>query len=176
MADGQIMMHDPLGGGLGASADAGSPDDEFDAAPPTAQPPVKRGTAGGLGPPGPALAPPPTQSSGGMAALELADADLIPLELAPLQAAEPKLVVAAGEPKATTLPRLSLGTMPTARDSAAPVVMLLADSEGRHFDATEPLGSMPLLPTIQSEEPEPLAGLRDPTRSPTRRPRRAARR
>ncbi len=141
-----------------------NPDEEFDASPPTAQPLGKRGTAGGLGPAAPALARPPAQSSGGMAALELADADLIPLELAPLQAPEPRASLAAAEPKATTMPRLSLGSMAAVREPAAPVVMLLADSEGRHFDATEPLGSMPLLPTIQSEEPEPLAGLRDPTR------------
>jgi len=164
MADGNIMMHDPMGGAAGA--DAVSADDEFDAAPPTARPPGKRGTAGGLGP---ALAHRPAQSSGGMAALELADADLIPLELAPLQAAEPKPAPTLEprptmEPRPTTMPRLSLGATPAVRDAAAPVVMLLADSEGRHFDATEPLGSMPLLPTIQTEEPEPLAGLRDPTR------------
>src|SRR4051812_49657238 len=90
MADGNIMMHDPLGGARGAVADAMSAEDEFDASPPTARPPGKRGTAGGLGPAAPALAHPPTQASGGMAALELADADLILLELAPLQAAEPK--------------------------------------------------------------------------------------
>jgi hypothetical protein len=62
------------------------------------------------------------------------------------------------------MPRLGLGSMPAVRDPSAPVVMLLADSDGRHFDATEPLGSMPLLPTIQADTPEPLAGLRDPTR------------
>src|SRR5439155_994181 len=117
-------------------------------------------------PPAP-LARPAAQSSGGMAALELADADLIPLELAPLQAAEPKPApvkpaLTTAEPKPTTMPRLSLGSMAAVREPAAPVVMLLAESEGRHFDATEPLGSVPLLPTIQTEEPEPLAGLRDP--------------
>ncbi len=159
VADGQIMMHDPLGAGLGAglgaNADSVSPDDEFDAAPPTAQPPGKRGTAGGLGPPSRMIAHPPTQSSGGMAALELADADLIPLELAPLEAAAPK---------PTTMPRLgTLGSMAAVRDPSAPVVMLLADSEGRHFDATEPLGSVPLLPTIHPDSPEPV-GVRDPTR------------
>jgi tetratricopeptide (TPR) repeat protein len=37
------------------------------------------------------------------------------------------------------------------RDTAAPVVLLLADSEGLHFDQTEPLGSMPLLPTIRPD-------------------------
>ena len=153
MADGQIMMHDALGGAAD-DADSVNSDDEFDAAPPTAQPPGKRGTAGGLGPPSPALARPPMQSSGGMAALELADADLIPLELAPLEA-----------PKPTTMPRLSLASMATVREPAAPVVMLLADSEGRHFDATEPLGSIPLLSTIQQPEgPDPNLGVRDPTR------------
>jgi tetratricopeptide (TPR) repeat protein len=162
MADGQIMMHDPLEPGPAASADEMSADEEFDASPPTAQPPGKRGTAGGLGPPRPALGHPPAQSSGGLAALELADADLIPLELAPLEAA-PK---PAAEPRPTTMPRLSLGSMAAVRDPNAPVVMLLADSEGRHFDATEPLGSMPLLPTIDPDgvELEPLAGIRDPTR------------
>src|SRR5207244_63947 len=104
--------------------------------PPTAQPPGKRGTAGGLGPAAPALARPAAQSSGGMAALELADADLIPLELAPLQAAEPKPApvkpaLATAEPKPTTMPRLSLGSMAAVREPAAPVVMLLAESEGR---------------------------------------------
>ena len=162
MADAQIVMHDPLGAAPANGAGAASADDEFDAAPPTAQPTGKRGTAGGLGPARPALSHPPTQSSGGMAALELADADLIPLELAPLQV-EPR---PAAEPKPTTMPRLSLGSMAAVRDPNAPVVMLLADSEGRHFDATEPLGSMPLLPTIHPDgpEPEPLAGIRDPTR------------
>ncbi len=163
MADGQIMMHDPLGG-VSVDDDAASADDEFDAAPPTAQPPGKRGTAGGLGPPSPAIARPPAQSSGGMAALELADADLIPLELAPLEAAAPK---PGAEPKPTTMPRLSLGSMATVRDAAAPVVMLLADSEGRHFDATEPLGSMPLLPTIQADSPG--AARRAPRPHPPRR-------
>ncbi len=142
MADGQIMMHDPIAD-VGA-ADLGGEDD-FGASPASSSSspvPGRRGTAGGLGPPGPGLAPVAArESAGGMAALELDPADLIPLELAPLEAPVAKVT--------TTIPRL--GSLTPSHDPAAPVVILLADSEGRHFDETEPLGSMPLLPTIQPD-------------------------
>jgi tetratricopeptide (TPR) repeat protein len=75
-----------------------------------------------------------------MAALELDPSDLIQLELAPLEPVAPR---------PTTVPRL--GALEPARDAAAPVVLLLADSEGLHFDQTEPLGSVPLLPTIRPD-------------------------
>ena len=160
MADGQIMMHDPVAN-VGAG-DIGVEDD-FGASPASsplsmsAPVPGRRGTAGGLGPPGPGLAPLAARESGGggMAALELDPDDLIPLELAPLEAPAPKVT--------TTIPRL--GSLTPSHDPAAPVVILLADSEGRHFDETEPLGSMPLLPTIHPDNGSANPGGADAARN-----------
>ena len=98
-----------------------------------------------------------------MAALELADADLIPLELAPLQAAKPRPALAAAEPKATTMPRLSLGSMATVR-AGSPGGNAAGRQRGRHLRRDRAARLNAAAADDPSEDPEPLAGLRDPTR------------
>jgi tetratricopeptide (TPR) repeat protein len=161
VADGHLIMHDPaesikaFEGGGAESTDGGF------ASPSGVRPaPGRTGTSGGIGPPAPSFAGGGGRGGGGGAnspglAFELDAADLIPLELAALEPAPPK---AASKPKikAATVPRL--GPLAPMRESAAPVVMLLADSDGLTFDQTEPLGSMPLLPTIQPDSPVSAIG------------------
>lgn len=170
IADGQLEMHDPAQS-IKAFEGGGS-DGGFDS-PPSARPvPGRSGTAGGLGPPlngsSAALARAAARVSSPGLAFELEAADLIPLELAPLEPAPSKAdksasIAIKAIATASTVPRL--GPLSPSRDSAAPVSLLLADSDGLSFDQTEPLGSVPLLPTIQPGGPvSALGGDGDPAR------------
>jgi tetratricopeptide (TPR) repeat protein len=155
--DGHVIMHDPADG-IRAFEGSGGSNGGFDSPASVRPSPGRSGTAGGLGPPGPGLNGAAGAGSSALA-FELDPSDLIPLELAPLEAAPPsKAAPAAGANGrlSGTMPRL--GPLAPARDSAAPVSMLLADSDGLSFDQTEPLGSVPLLPTIQPDGPVSLGG------------------